>query len=167
MESFPITGTAPVLCARPAIWSTRHQLFRANRVGHSSASSWGRAPSRPIGRHFHRWPLLCGMAKAKYYLLTCDTLTGEEAERIGSVSLCVDDDLVQARALEVAIQLSGMTSALRRKGWRRIERNAPPFFQAPRASRSKPARYRRPGYFAGRFPNSSTTSKSSAMSSIH
>src|SRR3546814_1104310 len=29
------------------------------------------------------WPLLAGMAKAKYYLLTCDTLTGEEAERIG------------------------------------------------------------------------------------
>ena len=37
------------------------------------------------------WPLLCGMAKAKYYLLTCDTLTGEEAERIGLVSLVVDD----------------------------------------------------------------------------
>ena len=29
------------------------------------------------------WPLLCGMAKAKYYLLTCETLSGEEAERIG------------------------------------------------------------------------------------
>ena len=41
------------------------------------------------------WPLLVGMAKAKYYLLTCDTLTGEEAERIGLVSLCVDDDQVQ------------------------------------------------------------------------
>ncbi len=54
------------------------------------------------------WPLLCGMAKAKYYLLTCDTLTGEEAERIGLVSLCVDDDKVQDRALEVATQLSSM-----------------------------------------------------------
>jgi len=53
------------------------------------------------------WPLLCGMAKAKYYLLTCDTLTGEEAERIGLVSLCVDDDAVQNRALEVAETLSG------------------------------------------------------------
>ena len=41
------------------------------------------------------WPLLCGMAKAKYYLLTCETLTGEEAERIGLVSLCVEDDEVQ------------------------------------------------------------------------
>ena len=38
------------------------------------------------------WPLLVGMAKAKYYLLTCETLSGEEAERIGLVSTCVDDD---------------------------------------------------------------------------
>jgi enoyl-CoA hydratase len=53
------------------------------------------------------WPLLCGMAKAKYYLLTCDNLTGEEAERIGLVSLCVDEDQVQERALEVAEQLAG------------------------------------------------------------
>ncbi len=35
------------------------------------------------------WPLLCGMAKAKYYLLTADFVTGKEAERIGLVSLCV------------------------------------------------------------------------------
>jgi enoyl-CoA hydratase len=53
------------------------------------------------------WPLLCGMAKAKYHLLTCDPLTGEEAERIGLVSLCVDDDGVQGRALEVARELAG------------------------------------------------------------
>src|SRR5260221_13690383 len=53
------------------------------------------------------WPLLCGMAKAKYYLLTCEVLTGEEAERIGLVSLCVDDDQVHAKALEVATQLAG------------------------------------------------------------
>jgi enoyl-CoA hydratase len=53
------------------------------------------------------WPLLCGMAKAKYYLLTCETLTGEEAERIGVVSLVVDDDTVQAKALEVAVDLAG------------------------------------------------------------
>ena len=53
------------------------------------------------------WPLLCGMAKAKYYLLTCEPLTGEEAERIGLVSLCVDDDEVQERALAVAVQLAG------------------------------------------------------------
>jgi enoyl-CoA hydratase len=53
------------------------------------------------------WPLLCGMAKAKYYLLTCETLTGEEAERIGVVSLVVDDDVVQVKALEVATTLAG------------------------------------------------------------
>jgi len=57
------------------------------------------------------WPLLCGMAKAKYYLLTCETLTGEEAERIGLVSLCVEDEEVHAKALEVAEQLAGMAQA--------------------------------------------------------
>jgi enoyl-CoA hydratase len=61
------------------------------------------------------WPLLCGMAKAKYYLLTCETLTGEEAERIGLVSVCVDDDTdVQERALAVATDLAGAAqSAIR------------------------------------------------------
>ncbi len=57
------------------------------------------------------WPLLCGMAKAKYYLLTCETLTGEEAERIGLVSLCVEPGEEQAKALEVAVQLAGMAQA--------------------------------------------------------
>ena len=53
------------------------------------------------------WPLLCGMAKSKYYLLTCDRLSGEEAERIGLVSLCVDDGELQNKALEVADKLAG------------------------------------------------------------
>ncbi len=60
------------------------------------------------------WPLLCGMAKAKYYLLTCETLTGEEAERIGLVSRCVDDDQVHATALEIATTLAqGAQAAIR------------------------------------------------------
>jgi enoyl-CoA hydratase len=60
------------------------------------------------------WPLLCGMAKAKYYLLTCDPLSGEEAERIGLVSLCVDDGTEQDRALAIAVQLAaGSQTALR------------------------------------------------------
>jgi enoyl-CoA hydratase len=60
------------------------------------------------------WPLLCGMAKAKYHLLTCEPLSGEEAERIGLVSLCVDDDTVHDRALEVAVRLTALSpSALR------------------------------------------------------
>ncbi len=60
------------------------------------------------------WPLLCGMAKAKYHLLTCEPLSGEEAERIGLVSLCVPDDEVQSRALEVARRLAaGSATAIR------------------------------------------------------
>jgi enoyl-CoA hydratase len=60
------------------------------------------------------WPLLCGMAKAKYYLLTCRPLTGEEAERIGLVSLCVDDDAVHGEALTIARELAaGAQSAIR------------------------------------------------------
>ena len=60
------------------------------------------------------WPLLVGMAKAKYYLMTCQPLSGEEAERIGLVSLCVDDDQVHDKALEVADQLMAMSpSAVR------------------------------------------------------
>ena len=59
------------------------------------------------------WPLLCGMAKAKYYLLTCDPLNGQEAERIGLVSLCVPDEELDARALEVASKLAnGATRAI-------------------------------------------------------
>lgn len=60
------------------------------------------------------WPLLCGLAKARYYLLTCEPLSGEEAERIGLVSLCVDDDALEAKSLEVAERLAqGSPSALR------------------------------------------------------
>ncbi len=60
------------------------------------------------------WPLLCGMAKAKYHLLTCRPLTGEEAERIGLVSLCVDDDAVHEEALGIAVDLAaGAQMALR------------------------------------------------------
>jgi len=60
------------------------------------------------------WPLLIGMAKAKYYLLTCEPMSGAEAERLGLVSLCVDADELDARALEVARRLrSGSRTALR------------------------------------------------------
>jgi enoyl-CoA hydratase len=53
------------------------------------------------------WPLLCSMAKAKYYLLLCDPVPGEEAERIGLVSLCVEDAVLQDKAVEVATRLAG------------------------------------------------------------
>ena len=60
------------------------------------------------------WPLLCGMAKAKYYLLLCEAVSGEEAERIGLVSLAVDESELQAKAFEVAEKLSrGSQSAIK------------------------------------------------------
>lgn len=60
------------------------------------------------------WPLLVGMAKAKYYLLTCEPLSGEEAERIGLVSLCVDPGDLDERALDVARRLrAGSPTAVR------------------------------------------------------
>jgi enoyl-CoA hydratase len=59
------------------------------------------------------WPLLCGLAKARYYLLTNEPLTGIEAERIGLVSLCVDDGQVRETALGIAIRLAaGSRTAL-------------------------------------------------------
>ncbi|MGH8689135.1 MAG: enoyl-CoA hydratase/isomerase family protein [Burkholderiales bacterium] len=60
------------------------------------------------------WPLLCGMAKAKYYLLTCEQVSGEEAERIGLVSLVCEESELQAKAMEVARKLAaGAQTALR------------------------------------------------------
>ncbi|KAB2912488.1 MAG: enoyl-CoA hydratase/isomerase family protein [Hyphomicrobiaceae bacterium] len=60
------------------------------------------------------WPLLCGMAKAKYYLMLCDALTGEEAERIGLVSMVADDGKVVETALGVAERLvDGPPAAIR------------------------------------------------------
>ena len=60
------------------------------------------------------WPLLCGMAKAKLHLLTNRPLDGEEAERIGLVSLCVDDDQLLDTALDIARSLAnGSPTAMR------------------------------------------------------
>jgi len=79
------------------------------------------------------WPILCGMAKAKYYLLTADTFTGEDAERMNLISLAVPDDEVEARAVEVASRLAeGAPAALR---WTKMMLNhwikqAEPIFDA-------------------------------------
>jgi enoyl-CoA hydratase len=60
------------------------------------------------------WPLLCGLAKAKYYLLLCDQVLGEEAERIGLISLAVEDTDLDAKAVEIASRLAdGAQSAIR------------------------------------------------------
>ncbi len=52
------------------------------------------------------WPLLCGMAKAKYYLMTSDFISGPEAERIGLVSMCVPHQELETKAMEVARNLA-------------------------------------------------------------
>ncbi len=52
------------------------------------------------------WPLLIGMAKSKYYLMTSDFVNGQEAERMGLVSLCVPDDELLDKAMKVAVNLA-------------------------------------------------------------
>ncbi|MGE0065967.1 MAG: enoyl-CoA hydratase/isomerase family protein [Solirubrobacterales bacterium] len=60
------------------------------------------------------WPLLCGMAKAKLYLLTSDFIDGREADRIGLVSRCVEDERVLEEAMTIAAKLAdGPQHALR------------------------------------------------------
>ena len=77
------------------------------------------------------WPLLCGMARARYYLLTGEMVTGTEAERIGLVSKCVPGEEVLTEAFRVAGTLAtGSQLAIRLtkralNGWLR---NAGPLF---------------------------------------
>ena len=52
------------------------------------------------------WPLLIGMAKAKFYLLTNEPLDGEEAERIGLVARVVDDDDLDSYTRDLASNLA-------------------------------------------------------------
>src|SRR5260370_8808982 len=52
------------------------------------------------------WPLLCGMAKARYHLLTGEMVDGTEAERIGLVSKAVPAQDVLPEALRVAMELA-------------------------------------------------------------
>jgi enoyl-CoA hydratase len=56
------------------------------------------------------WPLLCGIAKAKYYLMTADFVNGEEAERIGLVTKCVDDEKVLGEAISIATRLAAASA---------------------------------------------------------
>jgi enoyl-CoA hydratase len=52
------------------------------------------------------WPFLMGVNRAKYYLMTGDRLTGEEAERLGLVNFLVEDDELVAKATEIATRLA-------------------------------------------------------------
>ncbi|MFD2352590.1 enoyl-CoA hydratase-related protein [Nonomuraea ferruginea] len=98
------------------------------------------------------WPLLCGMAKAKYHLLLCEPVTGEQAEKMGLVSLCVErrrrarhrhGDRGQARrglagghqAHQVRAQ---QLAADGRARVRRLARHGVPRFHRPRRRRGAP-----------------------------
>src|SRR5262249_35697118 len=52
------------------------------------------------------WPLLVGVTRAKYYLMTGDTIDAEEAERLGLVNFLVDDADALPRAREIADRLA-------------------------------------------------------------
>lgn len=79
------------------------------------------------------WPLLCGMAKAKHYLLLCDPISGQEAERIGLVSMSVPAEELQDTAMKITERLAaGAPNAIRLtkhalNGWFRM---AMPIFDA-------------------------------------
>jgi enoyl-CoA hydratase len=60
------------------------------------------------------WPLLCGLAKARYHLLTNKPLSGADAERIGLVAVAVPDDQVLDTAFDIARTLcAGSATAMR------------------------------------------------------
>jgi enoyl-CoA hydratase len=60
------------------------------------------------------WPLLCGLAKARYHLLTNKPLSGAEAERIGLIAMAFPDAEVLDRAMEIARTLTaGSATAIR------------------------------------------------------
>ena len=79
------------------------------------------------------WPLLCGMAKAKYYLLTSDFIDGREAERIGLVSKAVPAAEVLPEALAIADRLARgprQATALTKRALNHWLRQALPNFEA-------------------------------------
>lgn len=52
------------------------------------------------------WPLLCGLAKAKYYLLTADFIDGKTADQIGLVSKAVPADELMDQAMKTATKIA-------------------------------------------------------------
>ena len=78
------------------------------------------------------WPLLCGITKSKYYLMTADFIDGPEAERMGMVTRCVPHEKVLEEAFSVANGLAeGAQGAIRGtkqvlNGWIRM---ASPIFE--------------------------------------
>ncbi|MGU3498659.1 enoyl-CoA hydratase/isomerase family protein [Mycobacterium sp. C31M] len=66
------------------------------------------------GDHAVVWPLMCGMPKAKYLLLTCKEISGQAAADAGLVSLSVPKEELLEKAREIAGELSsGAQEAIR------------------------------------------------------
>ncbi len=83
------------------------------------------------------WPLLCGVAKAKYLLLTGATFTGADADAMNMVSLAVPDAEVDDRGLRIAGQLAaGPPEAMRatKHAVNQWIRQAAPVFEAALAA---------------------------------
>ncbi|MFC1886107.1 enoyl-CoA hydratase/isomerase family protein [Thermodesulfobacteriota bacterium] len=67
------------------------------------------------------WPLLCGIAKAKEFLMTGDLIYAPEAERIGLINHVVPPEEVMSKAMEMAHRLAnGPTRAIR---WTKLSCN--------------------------------------------
>jgi enoyl-CoA hydratase len=83
------------------------------------------------------WPLLCGVAKAKYLLLAGVTFSGADAEVMGMVSLAVPDAEVDEHGLSIAARLAaGPPQALRatKRAINQWVRQAAPVFEAALAA---------------------------------
>lgn len=79
------------------------------------------------------WPLLCGMARAKYYLLTCERMDGKRAEEIGLVSRAVPREAVLTEALAIADRLAAgpqLALAWTKRSLNHWLRDAAPIFEA-------------------------------------
>jgi enoyl-CoA hydratase len=79
------------------------------------------------------WPLLCGMARAKYYLLLSENFSGQQAADMGLVSLAVEAGELEAKSLEIANRLVNLAPAATR--WTKYAMNhwlrqAGPIFDA-------------------------------------
>jgi enoyl-CoA hydratase len=78
------------------------------------------------------WPLLCGMARAKYYLWNLEPLTGRRAEEIGIVTKALPVGRVLEEALRIADQLAQMAQPAIRGTKRALNgwlRQAMPIFE--------------------------------------
>jgi enoyl-CoA hydratase len=54
------------------------------------------------------WPLLMGVNRAKYYLMTGESMNADEAERLGLVNFVVDGGDALPRAIEIANRLAAL-----------------------------------------------------------